>query len=73
MTFPNLRSDALRVVPAARNGTMGFVYLTNVLRDAPVRVTRAFWRASAEAVLRNVVSGSPIWLNIAWSTRERWF
>ena len=64
MTFTNLGSDALLVVPSAMAPEQAYVDLASFSRGAPRQQQLALWRAVGQAVEACSARG-PFWLNTA--------
>jgi hypothetical protein len=64
VTFPNLRGDALLVVPCPV-GEAPFGHLAEFLREAPQPQTHALWRAVGQAMAKRVKAKTPVWLSTA--------
>ncbi len=64
--FPNLRDDALLVVPAPVKGVDEQIYthLAGFVREAPAAQKRVFWRYVAQGMNQRM-SDDPVWLSTA--------
>jgi len=64
VTFPNLRGDALMVVPCPLAADSAYGHLAAFVREAPEAQRDALWLAVGEAMARRV-STKPVWLSTA--------
>ena len=64
LTFPNLRGDALMVVPAPRGQVAAYGHLGAFLRLAPEDQRDQLWQAIANAIEIRL-SSTPLWLSTA--------
>lgn len=64
ITVPNLRGDALLVVPTPQSEEHCYCHLARFVRAAPAQQRDAFWHAVADAVLERVQT-RPVWLSTA--------
>jgi len=64
LTFPNLRGDAVLVVPAPVSSADCYAHLAQFVRRAPESQVDALWSAVGNA-MKNRISGLPMWLSTA--------
>jgi hypothetical protein len=64
VTFPNLRGDAIMVVPCPMVGGPAYGHLAVFVRSAPEQQRQSLWRAVGEAMSRRIGS-KPVWLSTA--------
>lgn len=64
LTFPNLRGDAVLVVPAPTGDEKAYAHLARFLHSAPEGQIDEFWRCVGVA-MRERVSEAPVWLSTA--------
>lgn len=62
--FPNLRGDALLVVPSPRTGNDAYGHLAAFLRHAPHQQLDEFWPVVSTAV-KSRLGDHPLWLSTA--------
>ena len=64
LTFPNLRGDAVLVVPAPVSSEDCYMHLAHFVRRAPVAQVDVFWKAVGDA-MQERLSDRPVWLSTA--------
>jgi hypothetical protein len=64
VSFPNLRGDALLVVPCPLTPSSSYAHLASFLRTAPATQSRDLWHHVAE-VVQSRLSSKPFWLSTA--------
>lgn len=64
LTFPNLRGDAMLVVPKPVVAASCYTHLAAFLRSAPVSQVDALW-SSAGRAMKDRISRAPTWLSTA--------
>ncbi|MEJ2538585.1 MAG: hypothetical protein P8188_01160 [Gemmatimonadota bacterium] len=64
LTFPNLRGDAMLVVPRPAGPRDAYGHLAQFVRHAPASQIRSLWRAVARTV-NDVLGDAPRWLSTA--------
>ena len=64
VVFPNLRGDAVMVVPSARAKPTAYGHLAAFVRHAPDAQRHALWQSVGESMTRRV-GAKPVWLSTA--------
>lgn len=62
--FPNLRKDAIMVVPCPMARDSAYAHLAAFLRNAPEQQQHSLWKAVGQTMVSRL-SAEPIWLNTA--------
>ncbi|QDT42028.1 hypothetical protein Pan241w_21090 [Gimesia alba] len=64
VVFPNLRKDAILVVPSPQDAAADYGHLAAFVREAPKLQKRELWKAVSTAMQQRL-SSKPVWLSTA--------